>query len=168
MAWEQWRRHGYMDIWDLHNLIKFLVLWVAQEHPRGGLAARKHSHELCELTPGSQTGNDSQPSANTVRWWQRANWSPESTALACWISLELSHRSRNTMNKFLPPSSIEGLKYNLGLFVEKLENVVFFFFPLFMDWDLCPLPKQNYENENRTPPPHNASTERYLLLAFLV
>lgn len=54
-----------MDIWDLHNLIKFLVLWVAQEHPRGGLAARKHSHELCKLTPGSQTGNDSRPSANS-------------------------------------------------------------------------------------------------------
>ena len=67
MAWGQWRRPGYVDIWDLHNLIKFLVLWVAQEHPRRGLAARKQSHELCELTSGSQTGNDSRLSASTVR-----------------------------------------------------------------------------------------------------
>lgn len=71
------------------------------------------------------------------------------------------------MNKFLPPSSIEGLKYNLGLFVEKLENVVFFFF-LCLWTEIC----AHYPNKTMKmkiePPTHNASTERYLLLAFLV
>lgn len=34
MVWEQCRWHGYMGIWHLYNLIKFLVSWALQEYPR--------------------------------------------------------------------------------------------------------------------------------------
>lgn len=66
IVWEQWTRPG-----DLHNLIKYPVLCVAQEHQEGQRVSqektrlkphskmRKQGYELLALTSGNQTGKPS-------------------------------------------------------------------------------------------------------------